>query len=482
MSMRMKPSSSVARSTSRRTFANASSSSTSSPRCVSFSATFARSCSSAMRCRSCSYSATTICVVASSCTASPSSVVFACSPCAFRRRSAAIESSIVSPATKRPAPSRMPCVCTNRWTRGLSAAARIAFRDAAFRVAAAAIRVSRRCVAPSGSGARRSGRCEPRRPESSRRASGRAPPVRSGRRPRGSAASGGRYRRRRTPMACNARGRRRTSPHIRVRCRHGAMRPSRVRTRPSGPRDPPGRAVCASRRSAPPGWPPAIPRDRARCARAARPVPRRERRTPRCCRRPCRRASPGLLRRTARRMRGSRRRRGGHRSARRTPAHAGRRRRSPACEAFEAERVGDRVHVGNAIDDAPSLVTRRTAVPRPVVLQQPHALLPREVVERRCDVRAGARRAVVDEDRPPIRVAGFGDCKRAAVGRRHVHGASVVPAHKGQKAPMSEEHDDNKEHTGNPWAKTSSGDADHVTDPKREGGEEQPERDEDTDS
>jgi hypothetical protein len=47
---------------------------------------------------------------------------------------------------------------------------------------------------------------------------------------------------------------------------------------------------------------------------------------------------------------------------------------------------------------------------------------------------------------------------------------------------MSEERDDNQEHSGNPWAKTSSGDADHVTDPKREGGEEQPERDDDPDA
>jgi hypothetical protein len=42
---------------------------------------------------------------------------------------------------------------------------------------------------------------------------------------------------------------------------------------------------------------------------------------------------------------------------------------------------------------------------------------------------------------------------------------------------MREDREDTTEH-GNPWAKTSSGDADHVTDPKREGGEEQTERDE----
>jgi hypothetical protein len=42
----------------------------------------------------------------------------------------------------------------------------------------------------------------------------------------------------------------------------------------------------------------------------------------------------------------------------------------------------------------------------------------------------------------------------------------------------SEQRDDNQEHSGNPWAKTSSGDADHVTDPTRVGGVEQPARDE----
>ena len=40
--------------------------------------------------------------------ASPSRVVFAYSPASFKRRRTATHSSSVSPATKRPAPSRMP--------------------------------------------------------------------------------------------------------------------------------------------------------------------------------------------------------------------------------------------------------------------------------------------------------------------------------------------------------------------------------------
>ena len=44
--------------------------------------------------------------------ASPSSVVFAWRPASFSLRRTATHSSSVSPATNRPAPSRMPCRCT----------------------------------------------------------------------------------------------------------------------------------------------------------------------------------------------------------------------------------------------------------------------------------------------------------------------------------------------------------------------------------
>ena len=113
MSMRMN----WPRPSSRARFASASSSSMSRPRCVSFSATFARSSSAAIRSRISSYATTTVRSRVGSSTPSPSSVVFAYSPWSFRRRSTATHSSSVSPATKRPAPSRMPCLRTSRCTR-----------------------------------------------------------------------------------------------------------------------------------------------------------------------------------------------------------------------------------------------------------------------------------------------------------------------------------------------------------------------------
>src|SRR5215218_10378504 len=132
MSMRTKVPRPRACSTSRSTFAYASSSSMSRPRCVSFSATLQRSRSSASRSTIATYSAATRSVSAWSRTLSPRSVVFAASPWSFSRRRTGTASSIVSPATKRPAPSFIPCRRTRRRRRWLSAAAKIARRIPAF--------------------------------------------------------------------------------------------------------------------------------------------------------------------------------------------------------------------------------------------------------------------------------------------------------------------------------------------------------------
>src|SRR5215218_8143158 len=137
-------------STTRSTFACASSSSMSRPRCVSFSATLQRSRSSASRSTIASYSAATRSVSPRSCTLSPRSVVFAASPCSFRRRRTGTASSIVSPATNRPAPSFIPCRRTNRRRRRLSAAAKIARRIPALASSATVTRRTlRRVSAPA---------------------------------------------------------------------------------------------------------------------------------------------------------------------------------------------------------------------------------------------------------------------------------------------------------------------------------------------
>ncbi len=131
MSMRRKVPSSPARETSRSTFAYATSSSKARPRWVSLSATFAFSCSATSRSRICSYSSVTADAPAASGIASPRSVVLAWSPASFSLRRTATHSSSVSPATNRAAPTRLPWLCTSRWSRALSAAWRIAARGSA---------------------------------------------------------------------------------------------------------------------------------------------------------------------------------------------------------------------------------------------------------------------------------------------------------------------------------------------------------------
>src|SRR5829696_1544901 len=128
MSMRMKFAREAAWRTSSRRFSYASSSSISSPRCVSFRARFTRSSRSAIRSSTARYSATTAAVSSREITSSPSRVVFACSPFAFSPASTASASSSVSPATNLEAPRRIPYRRMNAPTRRSVAAARTALR------------------------------------------------------------------------------------------------------------------------------------------------------------------------------------------------------------------------------------------------------------------------------------------------------------------------------------------------------------------
>src|SRR3954454_18054242 len=142
MSIRTKVSSRLASSTSRRTFAYASSGSSSSPRWVSLSARFACSRSAFRRRRTSTYCSVTATASASLSVASPRRVVLACRPSPFSRRSTATHSSSVSPATKRDAPSFAPWLRTKPRTWRSSAAARMLRRRKAFaRVPTATLRL-----------------------------------------------------------------------------------------------------------------------------------------------------------------------------------------------------------------------------------------------------------------------------------------------------------------------------------------------------
>ena len=296
-------------------FSNASSSSISSPRCVSFSATFACSCSAAMRVDHLAIrrddrlglrSARARLRRAASC----SRRAPARSAGAGRRRTRR--------ASRRrrsaPAPSRMPCRRTSPWTRRLSAAARIPLRSVAltapFSCATAAIRALRRPGSASSVRWPFSSSIQASAPGIARRATRRARPGRSGRRLRGGSASAARCLPTSKP--------------------HGATNARSSSIQPSAPARSPWRDLCVQPRGERPGergtvgvaeqrlerscrspatlsasiW----TRSRSSRGREAPPRPRARGRTPRRSPRPCRRASRALRRPTARRRPATRRR------------------------------------------------------------------------------------------------------------------------------------------------------------------------------
>ena len=129
MSMRMNVPRRSALATSRSTFAYARSSLTSSPRCVSLSATLASSLSADQPVEHLLVGAGD--VLGARLVGYRLAEDASCwcgGPGRSRARSTATHSSSVTPATKRPAPSFMPCRCTRRCRRGLSAALRTAVR------------------------------------------------------------------------------------------------------------------------------------------------------------------------------------------------------------------------------------------------------------------------------------------------------------------------------------------------------------------
>src|SRR4051794_29019715 len=90
---------------------------------------------------------------------------------------------------------------------------------------------------------------------------------------------------------------------------------------------------------------------------------------------------------------------------------------APRGKTIDAQGLGDRSHVADAAGDVAVDEPGRPPVTGPVVGDEPDALASRVLDVRRVE-QAGARGAVVDEDRAADRIPIVGDVERAAVRSR----------------------------------------------------------------